>query len=174
MCYNAGMGTSEWIILFLAIPTLIFVGLYFRLRRSLQRTREIQEKQYRLTLLNEIVDWAIDAKTVSWEVTMAGGLPATDRVREHENVERMLDKYKTSNARSEYISGIALKFGGNLSLNTDTVVEKLNEIMQLLVKYLKSQAKPRILKKCGIELNEKASDLIIEAMVVKNVELGLS
>lgn len=168
------MGTSEWITLLLAIPTLIIVGLYFRLRRSLQRTREIQEKQYRLTLLNEIVDWAIDAKTVSWEVTMAGGLPATDRVREYENVERMLDKYKTSTARSEYIRGIALKFGGNLSLNTDTVVEKLDEIMELLVKYLSSQVKPRILKKCGIELNEKASALIIEAMVIKNVELGLS
>ena len=167
------MGTSEWIILLLAIPTLIFVGLYFRLRRSLQRTREIQEKQYRLTLLNEIVDWAIDAKTVSWEVTMSGGLPTTDRVREHENVERMLDKYKTSTARGEYIRGIALKFGGNLSLITDTVVEKLDEIMELLVKYLKSQVKPRILKKCGIELNEKASALIIEAMVIKNVELGL-
>ena len=157
----------------MAILAFIVVGLYFRLQRSLRRTREIQEKQYRLTLLNEIIDWAIDAKTVSWEVTMSGGLPTTDRVREYENVERMLDKYKTSTARSEYIRGIALKFGGDLSLNTDTVVDKLDEIIELLVKYLSSQVTQQMLKKCGIELNEKASDLIIEAMVIKNVELGV-
>ena len=166
------METSEWISIVLAIVALIIVVSYFELR-FIRKTRQIQEKQYRLTLLNEIIDWAIDAKTVSLVASTPFELPATTRARKYENLNRILDKYKTSRSRSEYIRSIAHKFGKDLYLNTDAVVDKLNEIIESVTKYLNNDATGQILKECELALNEKASNLIIEATVIKNMELGL-
>ena len=167
------MEISDWISISLAILTFIgiVVALFLGLS-SLSQTRKIQGKQHRLALLNEIIEWAIDAKTNSWEISTPFELSVTREALEAENLNRILDKYRGSKTRSEYITGIALKFGKDLFLSTNAVVDKLDEVIDTATRYLNSEASRQTLKECELSLSEKATDLIIEATVLKNIVLG--
>jgi len=131
------MGTSDWINLIAAILVgggTLFLGIMAW--RTICQSRSIQKTERRERLLNEIIEWAIDASKcdVALDPTAIVGITDTEKARLF--VEALTSKGRTSITemwgKSQYISKIVLSTWQDLQKAVEELIKNLGVLVELL------------------------------------------
>ncbi len=160
------MEISDWITL-AAVIVALAIGV-----TSLLQTQMLQKRERKERLLNEIIEWAIDINKGGWEVIIPINLALDEDTSERENLARLLFKYQTLYAKSEYIQDIALAFEENLHPALKRVTRNLKEAINRIDEYLFKQkgTKERV-EQSNKPLHKSVITLIKEAAKIKTGDI---
>ena len=163
MWYNYSMSCSDWINLVAAILVgggTFFLG--FMAWRTIRQTRSIQKAEKREGLLNEIVEWAMDAakSAVSRQTMTPSELWKTKL------------EYKYSKAKSKYIIEVTSSSFDNLCPFVTSVTEKLDQAIEVTTQIIGRQDPAKRLVDCERELAESVEKLITEVARIKTRDIG--
>lgn len=157
----------------IALITAISISLYFGVK-SLRQTRELQEKQYRLKLLDEIIEWGKDilkcgmVKT-AWDASIAG---RELELRPHgvTSWDSFIDQFDAIYCINDYIQVVASAFTKKPKLR-DSVYEitrNLYNHLRLLELARRGKVGKRgVVSKHRTRLNDLARKLVIYATEIK-------
>ena len=131
-------------------------------------------------LLNEIIDWAEDIRKSSSETIAPNRIVLDDptmQIAQQIDFRRLRNRYQEINTKGTYVKASAKVFGGNLLLITESVIHKINEIIEILEvcllnsriskeeKHEKAEAQKKL-------LDSYAEDLIMEAVKIKTKDIS--
>jgi hypothetical protein len=123
------------ILTFMAILVALGLGV-----ANIVQTKQIQEREKRERLLNEIIEWAIDVCRCGLKPFP---LPTSKMAESKAGIElyltsilmELLLEYESISGRTEYLKRIALNFGGNLQ----STVHSLAEVVGVRTKLIEEQ-----------------------------------
>ena len=164
-------------MMLLAVLAALGIGI-----TTILQTRSIQKAEKRERLLNEIIEWAVDAAGCGSDISIlfspeAVGL-SIDSATEYEHQEiaeamtrthlgTLLLRYKAIVARREYVRTAVSALGGNLPTKEKDVSDELNKFLPVLDRRIKGDATDEDVRKAEEELNEYARILIEEVTKIK-------
>lgn len=165
------MTISDWfnlvstILLLGGIGVSLFLGL-----RSLNQTNNIQKKELRQRLLNEIADWAI--RVISWRSEDKGVFRDMARIEDvrqskrfvHARIAEVLDFFSTVTGLNTYVNKVALTFQQGLPEDIHQLVKDLEKLTNFLNDWK---------TKLSIELTEGKYDASIDEDASKGDEFTL-
>ena len=153
------------LILLTSIVVSLFIGL-----KSIGQTKDIQEKQYRNKLLNDIVQWAIDITEcgLGKDITPLSQITDKEEIRQFvlARATELELSFKAIAGRSRYIHGITSAFGQDLQ----TAVSKLEEELEVHTD-LFTQMRGAIIYKLGTLENISARDMMSRKVRDHKLEL---
>ncbi len=135
MWYNVDMDTLSSMTLILAIATFILAGIA---AYSIWQNYQLQKRERRERLLNEIIEWTMDIARSSKEIDVSGlySQGIIDNRRGPlfllANIMGSQLKLEAIRERSQYISKIALVFQQNLQVTIRTLIKDTEEHTKLL------------------------------------------
>ena len=136
MWYNGGMEVGDWITLF-AVIVALSIGV-----ASFLHTQNLQKKERRERLLNEIIEWTRNITKYRFGKSCKELLQITDRYGEtsykkslqfvHADVVEVKEAFAGLGIQSRYIREIASIFGADLNEATQVLTEQINEYVKYL------------------------------------------
>ena len=165
------MTTSDWInlgstiLLLGGISLSLFLGL-----RSLNQTKNIQKKEFRHRLLNEIADWVI--RVISWRSEDRGVFREMARIEDarqskrfvHARIAEVLDFFSTVTGLNTYVNKVSLTFQQGLPEDIQQLVKDLENLTVFLTEWK---------TKLSTELAESKYDTSIGEDALKGDEFTL-
>ena len=130
---------SDWIAAVLALITFIALVVAFSLGiQSIRETRNIQRREYRNSLLNEITQWA--TKVINWRYENRTALtPASELLEIRQNqrflflhLGEILDYFSSITNCGVYILDVSRMFQQDLPQDVRKLVDDLNAYTNLL------------------------------------------
>ena len=155
------MEIGDWITLF-AVIVALGIGV-----ASILHTQNLQKKERRERLLNEIIEWAED---VADNAALGHrGLPSklTANAEWTDYLHNLFHRYHKALVRSEQIKEIALTFGGELYSSFVTVNQMTLDTSKDIIEYGKRKVTIEKLESSETQLCESAVNLLKEATKLK-------
>ena len=169
------MTTDNWINLIAAILIgggTLFLGIMAW--RTIRQTRRIQKAERRERLLNEIIEWAIDAAKPKYALNLMSLVSSTIS-EEGQTTALQLDQASYTDiliVRGEYIGKIALIFTQDLSKAVENVRNDLEEHAKLIKDWIDDKCTSGAIGKHDYALGQSASKVIEEATKIKARGIG--
>ncbi|MFC2026608.1 hypothetical protein ACFLUX_01370 [Chloroflexota bacterium] len=162
------MEIGDWITLF-AVIVALGIGI-----ASILHTQNLQKKEQRQKLLNEIIDWAKNITKYRFSKACKELLQITDSSGEtsykkslqfiHANVEEVKEAFAGLEIQSRYICKITSTFGAELYEAAQDLAEKINGYINYLREWSGTLAD---------EIEEQKKDIDIISSASKADEIGL-
>lgn len=155
--------TLDWSPLAIATVVLACVAVW-----SILQTRGIQKSEKRRTLLNGIIDWAVDVIDCDRVVSIPYFTDNIDvKEMELDNVRSMLIGCKAVDARREYVINASAVFGEDLHSAVIQVTETLVQYIQFLNECISGhQIDDRVLSEWKQALHKYARTLVQKAVKI--------
>ena len=169
------MECPDWISLASAVLLLFGIGVSLFLGlRSLNQTKSIQNKQFRNTLLKDIITWAEEVITCGGEISLEYlTTPNMGQDAQNTLAYKALAKYTLVSNKIPYVGEIAPK----VNVTSATLSNVFNGIIGLMQAIENQQIAKNVdiatLYKEQIDpLNNKCADLIIEVSIILGKDIG--
>jgi len=128
--YNGGMEVGDWITLGAVVVALV-IGV-----SSILHTQNLQKRERKERLLNEIIEWAIDVAKCGLEKDLPDTSRTTDmndgKLHLAYSTNILAKSYQSMRGRNQYISQIVLTFGQDLQEAVNTLKKDVEEHIKLL------------------------------------------
>jgi len=175
---------KEWALPLSAGATLVLAIAAFL---AIWQNRNLQKKERKERLLNEIIEWARDVATCAFSIPapmmfedITAGLetPAVEKMVQRARVTTYTNlrlRYHIAARRSKYIETIASSFSGNLDDAVKKLSKQLNNVISALQKCsrdLDDISKTENLKRAEDSLRKKADILVEEAVKIKTKDIS--
>jgi len=160
------MEIGDWITLF-AVIVALGIGV-----ASILHTQNLQKKERREKLLNEIIEWAED---VADNAALGHrGFPSklTANTEWTDYLHKLFHRYHKVLVRSEQIKEIALTFGGELYSSFVTVNQMTLDTSKDIIEYGKRKVTIEQLESSETQLCESAVNLLKEATKIKTRDIS--
>ena len=161
------MDVGDWITLG-AVIVALSIGV-----ASILHTQNLQKKERKERLSNEIIEWAEDIRRSSSESIDPNKIEFDAQpmqIASQMDFLRLRKRYQDLNTKSAYMKeAISKAFGDNLLSAVEKVIQKLDEAIEILEGCITSKAKENSEKveKYKRSLDCCAEELIIEATKIK-------
>jgi hypothetical protein len=162
------MDTLSWVTLFLAIATFSLAGAAFW---SIWQTHNIQKKEYRRRLLNDLIEWAI--AITNWRskhniIFKEMALTADKRERMLlmlTHIAQVKEDFVALRSRSQYAINVSEKFAGILqdaTIGLATDVEKHMEFLNDWTRVVADNISENLIETQEYDDYHKKADQLIE------------
>ena len=172
----------------ISIVVAILVGggtlaLAFMTWKSIRQTRSIQKNEQRQRLLNEIIEWAMDAITCGFEIDIPEESEIDIKAYKVHFLGRLSDKLRAIQARGEYMKEIASAsvFGQGLNSAVKKATDNLSRVIKNVELDIKGEDSEKTraekaefeeYKKREGTLNQCLNKILEEAAKIKTRDIG--
>jgi len=161
------MEITGWITL-AAVIVALGIGV-----ASILHTQSLQQRERKERLLNEIIEWAIDAAKPTYALT----LTSLDYTLSEEDQTTIMQLSQASHtdtliARGKYIGKIALIFTKDLSFAVENVRNNLEKHSKLIEDWVNGKGNAKAIGAHDYTLGQSANKVIEEAAKIKTRDIG--
>ena len=161
------MEITGWITL-AAVIVALGIGV-----ASILHTQRLQKQGRRDRLLNEIIEWAIDAAKPTYALT----LTSLDYTLSEEDQTTFVQLSQASHtdtlkARGKYIGKIALIFTKDLSIAVENVRNNLEEHSKLIEDWVNDKSNAKAIGTHDYTVGQSANKVIEEAVKIKTGDIS--